>query len=125
MDLLKGPYFPEHGDFDTAGVVTFMTRDSVAENTVQIAGGSFNTQRYLALLSPTREAVKSLIALEAYRTDGPFEHPNGYLRLNFFGKVTATLGQDMTLSIWASHYYAEWHGSGQIPVRAVRARPGQ
>ena len=27
----------------------------------------------------------------------------------------------MKLSVWASHYRAEWHGSGQIPSRAIRA----
>jgi len=28
VDVLKGPYFPEYGDFDTAGVVNFRTKDS-------------------------------------------------------------------------------------------------
>ena len=60
VDVLKGPYFPEYGDFGTAGVVKFMTRDFVEENTLEIAGGSFNTQRYLALLSPTRDAAEDL-----------------------------------------------------------------
>lgn len=27
----------------------------------------------------------------------------------------------MDLSAWASYYWASWHGSGEIPVRAVRA----
>ncbi len=121
VDVLKGPYFPEYGDFDTAGVVKFVTRDFVEENTLEIGGGSFNTQRYLALLSPTRDALKTFIAVEAYRNDGPFEHPNGYLRFNLFAKASADLGDDMRLSVWGSHYRAEWHGSGEIPARAVRA----
>jgi len=85
-----------------------------------VAGGSFNTQRYLALISPTRDALKTLIAVEGYHNDGPFEHPNGYHRFNIFGKATATLAEDMALSLWGSHYRAEWRGSGQIPERAVR-----
>src|SRR5881296_3665191 len=121
VDVLKGPYFPEYGDFDTAGAVVFLTRDGVEENTLEVAGGSFNTQRYLALLSPTRDALKTFIAVEGYRSDGPFEHPNGYVRFNIFAKATASLAQDMTLSVWASHYRAEWHGSGQLPSRAIRA----
>ena len=120
VDALKGPYFVEYGDFATAGVVKFLTRDYVEENTLEISGGSFNTQRYLALLSPTRDAVKSLIAAELYHGDGPFQHPNGYLRFNLFAKAT-TVAEDMRLSLWGSHYRAEWHGSGEIPVRAVRA----
>jgi hypothetical protein len=121
VDVLKGPYFPEYGDFGTAGVVRFLTRDYVEENTVEIAGGSFNTQRYLALVSPTRDMLKTFIAVEGYRNDGPFEHPNGYVRFNLFAKATTALTEDMRLSLWGSHYRAEWHGSGEIPVRAVRA----
>src|SRR5919109_2943884 len=121
VDVLKGPYVPEYGDFDTAGAVVFLTRDVVEENTLEVAGGSFNTQRYLALLSPTRDALKTFVAVEGYRSDGPFEHPNGYVRFNVFAKATAGIAQDMTLSVWASHYRAEWHGSGQLPSRAIRA----
>ena len=121
VEGFKGPYFVEFGDFNTAGAVTFVTRDFVEKNTVEAAGGMFNTQRYVALLSPTRDALKSLVALEAYRNDGPFEHPNGYERFNLFAKASATVTEGMDLSLWASHYQATWHGSGQIPERAVRA----
>ena len=121
VDVLKGPYFPEYGDFDTAATVVFLTRDYVEENTLEVAGGSFNTQRYLALLSPTRDALKTFIAFEGYRSDGHFEHPNGYVRFNLFAKASANIAEDMKLSLWASHYRAEWHGSGEIPSRAVRS----
>jgi TonB-dependent Receptor Plug Domain len=121
VDVLKGPYFPEYGDFDTAATVGFLTRDYVEENTLEVAGGSFNTQRYLALLSPTRDALKTFIAFEGYRSDGHFDHPNGYLRFNLFAKASANIAEDMKLSLWASHYRAEWHGSGEIPTRAVRS----
>src|SRR6185295_87214 len=121
VDVLKGPYFAEYGDFDTAGVVNFITRDFVEENTLEISGGSFNTQRYLALLSPTKDQVKTFVAIEGYHSDGPFDKPNGYLRFNLFGKASTTLAEDMKLSLWASYYHAEWHGSGEIPTRAVRS----
>ena len=121
VDALKGPYFPEYGDFNTAAVLKFVTRDFVEENTLEIGGGSFNTQRYLALLSPTRDALKTFIAIEGYRSDGPFEHPNGYLRFNLFAKASANVTEDLRLSLWGSHYRAEWHGSGEIPARAARS----
>jgi outer membrane receptor protein involved in Fe transport len=121
VDVLKGPYFAEYGDFDTAGVVRLITRDYVDENTLEVAGGSFNTQRYLALLSPTRDALKTFVAMEGYRNDGPFDHPNGYLRFNVFAKASTDLTEDMRLSVWASFYHAEWHGSGEVPALAVRA----
>jgi hypothetical protein len=35
-----------------AGAINFVTLDTVDENLIEAAGGSFSTQRYLALLSP-------------------------------------------------------------------------
>jgi outer membrane receptor protein involved in Fe transport len=119
-EVLKGPYFAEYGDFATAAVVNFVTKDVVPENTLQVSGGSFNTQRYLALLSPTRDALKTFVAVEGYRGDGPFQHPNGYARFNLFAKASATLAEDLKLSLWGSYYQADWHGSGEVPLRAVR-----
>ena len=121
LEAFKGPYFVEYGDFATAGAVNFVMRDVVDENIAEAAGGSFATQRYLTLFSPTRDALKTLVAVEYYRSDGPFEHPNGYERLNLFAKARATLSEGMDVTAWASHYQADWHGSGEIPVRAVRA----
>ena len=121
VEVVKGPYFPEYGDFETAGAILFLTRDYVEENTLEVGGGSFNTQRYVALISPTRDALKTLIAFEGYRSDGPFEHPNGYLRFNLFAKASANIAEDMKLAVWASLCRAEWHGSGQIPERAIRS----
>ena len=121
VEVVKGPYSPEYGDFETAGAILFLTRDYVEENTLEVGGGSFNTQRYVALISPTRDALKTLIAFEGYRSDGPFEHPNGYLRFNLFAKASANIAEGMKLAVWASLYRAEWHGSGQIPERAIRS----
>jgi hypothetical protein len=121
LDGFKGPYFVEFGDFATAGAFNFVIRDTIDENYAEAAGGSFATQRYLTLFSPTRDALKTLVAIEYYRSDGPFEHPNGYERFNLFAKAKAALTETMELSLWASHYQADWHGSGEIPARAVRA----
>ncbi len=121
LDGFKGPYFVEFGDFATAGAFNFVMRDTVDENYAEAAGGSWGTQRYLTLISPTRDALKTLVAIEYYRSDGPFEHPNGYERFNLFAKAKATLAEGMDLAVWASYYMADWHGSGEIPARAVRA----
>src|SRR5215468_10633316 len=121
LDGFKGPYFVEFGDFATAGAFNFVLRDTVAENYVEAGGGSWGTQRYLTLLSPTRDALKTFVAVEYYRSDGPFTHPNGYERFNVLIKGKATIAEGMDLSAWASYYRADWHGSGEIPARAVRS----
>ncbi len=119
VETFKGPYFVEFGDFATAGAINFVTLDFVPENIVQAAGGSWGTQRYLMLLSPTREQVKSLFAMEVYTTNGPFERAQDYIRLNIFAKVSASLN-DVDWAVWASYLNSNWFSSGQIPTRAVR-----
>ncbi len=119
-DVFKGPYWVEYGDFATAGAVNFMTRDFVPENIVEVAGGSWGTQRYLTLLSPTRERVKTLFALEIYKTNGPFDRPQDYERINAFAKASGALSENVDASIWASYLRSSWWASGQIPERVVR-----
>ena len=121
LEAFKGPYYVEYGDFSAAGAIEFITLGVVPENVVQAAGGSWNTQRYLALLSPTRERVKTLFALEHYTTDGPFDRPLNYERFNLFGKATATLADGLDASISGSYLRSSWFGSGQIPTRAIRS----
>jgi hypothetical protein len=119
VEGFKGPYFPELGDFDTAGAVNFVLRDVVPDNYVFGAIGSWDTQRALFLVSPTRGAVKTLFSGEYYHSDGPFESPNRYHRFNILGKASGNVSDTLTLSAWASYYHAEWFASGEIPLRAV------
>ena len=121
VDAFKGPYFVELGDFATAGAFNFVTLDTVPENVLEAAGGSWNTQRYLALLSPTRERVKTLFAGEIYGSDGPFDRPQRYIRTNFFAKASAWLSESVEASAWASYLNSNWFASGQIPTRALRS----
>ena len=120
VDVYKGPYFVEFGDFATAAAVNFITADTVPENIVEAAGGSWGTQRYLTLLSPTRDRLKTLIAVEVYTTNGPFDRPQEYIRFNGFAKASASLGENIDASAWISYLTSNWFGSGQIPARAVR-----
>ena len=79
IEAVKGPFHVELGDFATAGAVNFVTLDTVDENLAQAAGGMFGTQRYLTLVSPTRDALKTLVAVEGFVTDGPTERARAEL----------------------------------------------
>jgi outer membrane receptor protein involved in Fe transport len=120
VDATKGPYFVEYGDFDTAGAVNFITRDFVPENIAEIAGGSWGTQRYLALLSPTRDRLKTLFAFELYGTNGPSDRPQDYQRINAVAKGSAALSESVDATAWVSYLWSKWFASGEIPERAVR-----
>jgi outer membrane receptor protein involved in Fe transport len=120
LDVYKGAYLPEYGDFATAGAVNFRTREVVKEGVVQSAGGQFNTQRHLFMFSPTKDQVRTLFAAEGYYTDGPFQNGNRYFRGNLLGKATMNLTSRSELSITGTFHKAQWNGSGEIPLRAVQ-----
>lgn len=119
LDVSKGAYLPEYGDFDTAGAVNFRTRDVVKEGIVQAAGGQFDTQRYILMFSPTKDRIRTLFAGEGYYTNGPFLNDNRYFRGNLLGKVTTNLSSRDELSLTATFHKAQWNASGEIPLRTV------
>jgi outer membrane receptor protein involved in Fe transport len=119
IEVYKGPYYVEFGDFATAGAANFITREIVEQNVAEVTFGTFNTQRYLTLLSPTKGAVRSFIALEGFLSDGPYVNPNDYYRFNGLAKFTMNPMVNSELSITASHYRGDSNASGQIPLRAV------
>ncbi|MCP9473217.1 MAG: TonB-dependent receptor plug domain-containing protein, partial [Nitrospira sp.] len=121
IDVHKGAYLPEYGDFVTAGAVNFRTRDLVKEGVVQGAGGEFSTQRYLLMFSPTTERTRTLVAAEGFYTNGPYLNDNQYHRVNLMGKATTTLMGRDELRFMTTFLQARWDGSGEIPLRAVTA----
>ena len=120
LDVNKGAYLPEYGDFATAGAVNFRTRQVVQEGVVQAAGGQFDTQRYMLMFSPTKDRVRTLFAAEGYYTNGPFQQDNRYFRGNLLGKMTTNLTGRDELSLTGTFHQAQWNASGEIPLRAVQ-----
>ena len=119
LEVNKGAYLPEYGDFATAGAVNFKTRQVVQEGVAQVAGGQFDTQRYLLMFSPTKDKVRTMFAAEAYYTNGPYQNDNRYLRTNLFGKMTTNLTGRDELSLTGTFQKSQWNASGEIPLRAV------
>lgn len=121
IQVYKGPYHVQFGDFNTGGAVDFVTRDEVKEGFIQAAGGQFDTQRYLTMFSPTTGKVRTLIAAEGYFTNGPFDNPNRYNRFNGLVKATFNPTSRSELSLTGTYNQSRWNASGQIPVYAVEA----
>ena len=120
LDVYKGAYLPEYGDFTTAGAINFRTREVVREGIVQAAGGQFDTQRYLLMFSPTKDKVRTLFAAEGYYTNGPFLNDNRYVRTNLLGKATMNPTSRSELSLTGTFQKSQWNASGEIPLRAVQ-----
>jgi hypothetical protein len=59
------------------------------------------------------------VAGEYNYTDGPFDKPQHFNRLNLFAKYNRWLDEHTRLNFQASTFTSRWDASGQIPERAV------
>ncbi len=120
----KGPYYAEHGDFTTAGFVGFHTAEQLDKSTVKIEAGQFKTGRALAMVNLLSDKARqrgenAYIAGEAAYTDGPFDWPQQFSRINLFGKYNVNFDPKEKLSVTLSTFTSKWRSSGEIPSRAV------
>ncbi len=123
-DFGKGPYYADHGDFTTAGYVGFHSTDVLDRSTVKLEAGQFSTGRALAMINLLSEKSKrkgesAYIAGEAAFTNGPFDWPQHFSRINIFGKYNVNLSAKEKLTVTLSTFGSQWRSSGEIPERAV------
>lgn len=117
VDYAKGPYFPDRGDFSTAGsasVALYETIDPFLEYTV----GQDSFHRVVAAGSGELPTGTLLGALEITRNDGPWQLPADVEKQNALLKYTADAGG----AHWAGTlalYDNEWASTDQIPRRRV------
>jgi TonB family protein len=126
VEITKGPYFPQYGDFDTAGAVNMVSRDAFEHSSAGVGftdspGHGAAGYRGLAIASPKFESLplKATFAAEVGRTNGPFDNPEDWDRYKLFNKLTLHVSPISSLSLTEMSYAGNWHGSGQIPARAV------
>jgi outer membrane receptor protein involved in Fe transport len=120
VDATKGPYWAQYGDFDTAGAVNLRLAETLDQSVARYEVGAFGVMRGLVLESPKLgDDWRAVVGAELYEDDGPFVHPEKMNRFNLYGRATHDLGARSTLSFTWMSYGATWHGSGQIPARAV------
>lgn len=121
IDFGKGAYYADKGDFATAGYVAFQTKEKLDKSSISIEAGQFNTFRTVGLfnLLDKQKKQSAYIATEYILTDGPFDSPQNFNRVNLLGKYSAILDDNSTFSIAASRFSSKWDASGQIPQRLV------
>jgi len=122
VEVYKGPYFVQFGDFNTAGAVNIITKKRAKDTTLTVTGGSYNQQRYLAMLSPPEGTpMTPFIGVEAYHDLGPYKNPENFNRLNVMSKFTLLSMASSNLSLLGAFFKSTWNASGEIPARTVRA----
>jgi hypothetical protein len=121
IDFGKGAYYASKGDFATAGYVTFQTKEKLEKSSISVEAGQFNTLRTVGMfdLLGNKKKQSAYIATEYILTDGPFDSPQNFKRVNLLGKYSAVLDDNSKFSISASRFSSTWDASGQIPQRLV------
>lgn len=121
IDFGKGTYYANKGDFATAGYVAFQTKDKIEKSSIGLEIGQFNTLRTVGLfnLLDNQKKQSAYIATEYIVTDGPFNSPQNFNRINILGKYSTILVDNSKFSISASRFSSKWDASGQIPQRLI------
>lgn len=121
IDFGKGTYYAKKGDFATAGYVDFQTKEATDKSFISVEMGQFNTFRTVGIfnLLDNKKNQNAYFATEYVLTDGPFESPQNFKRINLFGKYTSILSDKSKVSIIGSHFSSKWDASGQIPQRLI------
>jgi outer membrane receptor protein involved in Fe transport len=120
LDFGKGPYATDRGNFSTAGYVNFETKKNLERSMLKLEYGQFNTRRILGMFNLLNTERHSLyVASELLGTDGPFESPQNFSRINFFARYSGALKSNDRIGVTASYFSSKWDASGQIPQRAV------
>src|SRR3970040_594297 len=123
IDFGKGAYYADKGDFATAGYVAFQTLEKLTKSSISVEAGQFSTLRTVGLfdLLGKKKKQSAYIAAEYILTDGPFDSPQNFNRVNLLGKYSAILDDNGKVSISASRFASKWDASGQIPQRLVES----
>ena len=118
LNIRKGPYFADVGDFATAGSLFVSLRDSVEKNVVEATTGSFGYEQLFTMGSTKLGGGSLLYAGEVNTYNGPWTTPDDMRKLSGllrYSQGTATDG----FSASAMAYSNTWTATDQIPLRAI------
>ncbi len=126
VEFKKGPYYADAGDFTTAGLVRFKTTDALDKSFLKVEAGQFATARAVGAFNllgknAERHNRHAYLASETYYSDGYFDSPQAFRRLNLFGKFSALTDDEQRITFSVSAFQSSWDASGQIPERAVQS----
>jgi outer membrane receptor protein involved in Fe transport len=118
VDYYKGPYFASIGDFASAGAAFIGYADGLKERLALGTLGDYGYARALLTGSDMLGPGTFTYGLEYLNSDGPWDFPNDYRKLNAVLRYFMPFG-DGRLGITAMAYDGRWNSTDQIPLRAV------
>ena len=127
MQVYKGPYWAQFGDFATGAAVQFNTLDRLDKNQFTLEASTVPTQRAFAgtralmmlQLPINDDHVSSYIAGDFLFNHGYFDVDQKFGRFTLFSKTTFQLNDHSSIMFSFNGFGSSWNASGQIPERAV------
>ena len=128
VEIYKGTYFADLGDFATGGAVKFKTKDVLDYNTLQTelttvpTNRAFTSTRSLLMYQLLNtDKVSSYVAADFLYAPSYFQYDQHFNRFNLFSKTTFKLDENNTLRLLLTHFNSIWDANGQIPERAIES----
>lgn len=118
LDIRKGPYFADEGDFSSAGNLHIGLIDSVPKASAQLTAGSFGYRRIFGMDSGKAGDGTVLVAGEAGTYNGPWMNSDDMRKVN--GMVRYTQGTALDgVSLTGMAYSNKWSSTDQVPLRGI------
>ena len=123
LDIRKGPYFADEGDFASAGNLHIGLIDSVPKAIAEVTAGSFGYERFFGMDSAKAGNGNLLIAGEVGTYNGPWANPDDMRKYNGLVRYTQGTATD--------GFFCHRHGlfqqaypdrSGAVSARSPPAR---
>src|SRR5262249_15253379 len=110
--------YAEEGDFSAAGAVNVNYLNFLEKPLVEVEGGTEGFRRALLAGSTRVGEGQLLAAVELYKNDGPWTHPDDYRKVN--GVLRWSQGNHETgFSLTGVFYQGKWNSTDQIAQRGV------
>ena len=118
VNVRKGPYFADQGDFASAGSVGIDYVNKLPKNIAELTFGSFGYRRALAAASTAVGEGTLLAAFEGNTYNGPWDVSDNVRKLNGVLRYSqGTASDGFTLSAMA--YSNGWNSTDQVAQRAI------
>jgi hypothetical protein len=117
IDFTKGPYFANEGDFASVGADHLRLRNTMPM-TVTLSAGTVNDYRAFAGGSLPVQGGDLLLAGEVGYLDGPWDHGDGFRKLNGVARWSRMSGAN-GFSLTAMGYDSRWNATTDQPIRAI------
>jgi outer membrane receptor protein involved in Fe transport len=118
LEVRKGPYFADEGDFGSAGNLRIGLIDSVNKNIAEMTVGSFGYQRIFGMGSTKLGEGTLLFAGEAGAYNGPWVNPDDMRKINSLLRYSQGTALD-GFTVTGMAYSNRWNSTDQVPQRAI------